>query len=98
MFRWLRTRRRRKLLDEPFPPWWESILKRNVGHYSRLSPAEQASMRDITRILVAEKNWVGCNGMQITEEVKVTVAAQAAIPILAANHDYYARVGGIYVY
>ncbi len=98
MFHWLRDRRRRKFLDEPFPPWWEAILRRNVGHYSRLSPAEQAAMRDITRILVAEKNWVGCGGMQITEEVKITVAAQAAIPVLAADHEYYSRVDSVLVY
>jgi Mlc titration factor MtfA (ptsG expression regulator) len=98
MFRWLRDRRRKKLLDDPFPVWWESILKRNVGHYLRVSPAEQAAMRDVTRILVAEKKWVGCNGMQITEEVKVTIAAQASIPILAADHDYYARVQSVLVY
>src|SRR5262245_42421319 len=55
-------------------------------------------MRDVTRILVAEKNWVGCGGMMITEEVKVTVAAQAAIPILAADHEFYARVQSVLVY
>lgn len=98
MFRWLRDRRRRKLLDDPFPPWWEAILTRNVGHYPLLSPDEQAAMRDVTRILVAEKNWVGCGGMMITEEVKITVAAQAAIPILAADHEYYGRVQSVLVY
>ena len=59
MFSWLRNRRRKKLLAGPFPPWWEAVLKRNVGHYPRLSAAEQARLRDVTRILVAEKTWEG---------------------------------------
>jgi Mlc titration factor MtfA (ptsG expression regulator) len=98
MFRWLRDRRRRKLLAEPFLPRWEKILQRAVGHYPRLSPAEQAAMRDAIRILIAEKNWEGCGGLQLNEEIKVVVAAQASLPILACDHDYFSRVDSILVY
>ncbi len=98
MFSFFRNRRRRKLLDEPFPPWWDGILKRNVGHYQRLLPAEQAKLRDTLRILVAEKKWEGVGGMHCTDEVKVTVAAQAALLLLGIEHDYYARVDSIVVY
>ncbi|OWK43795.1 zinc-dependent peptidase [Fimbriiglobus ruber] len=98
MFNWLRARRRRKLLAEPFPSWWEAILRRNVGHYDHLSPAEQAKLRDITRILVAEKRWEGCGGVFVTDEIKITIAAQAALLLLGADHDYYARVPTIIVY
>ena len=98
MFRWLRDRRRRKLLDDPFLPRWENILNRSVGHYPRLSPPERVAMRDAVRILIAEKNWEGCGGLVLTEEIKVVIAAQAALPILACDHDYYARVDSILVY
>ena len=82
MFSWLRSRRRRKLLEDPFPPWRDAILARNVGHYPRLAPAEAAKLRDATRILVAEKIWEGCGGMHVTDEVKLTIAAQAALLLL----------------
>ncbi len=98
MFSFFRTRRRRKLLAEPFPPWWEAILRRNVGHYPRLAPGEQARLRDATRILVAEKTWEGCGGLFVTDEIKVTVAAQAALLLLGSDHDYYARVASVVVY
>lgn len=98
MFSWLRNRRRRKLLEEPFPPWWEAVLRRNVGHYPRLSDAERARLRDVTRVLVAEKRWEGCGGFHVTDEVKVTVAAQAALLLLGIDHDYYARVDSVIVY
>jgi Mlc titration factor MtfA (ptsG expression regulator) len=98
MFSWLRNRRRKKLLAEPFPPWWEAVLKRNVGHYPRLSPAEQARLRDATRILVAEKTWEGVGGLFVTDEIKLTVAAQAALLLLGSDHDYYARVDSVVVY
>src|SRR5204863_633635 len=98
MLSFFRNRRRRRLLDEPFPPWWLAILDRNVGHYPRLSPSEQARLRDHTRILVAEKEWEGCGGLFVTEEMKVTVAAQAALLLLGVDHDYYARVGSVVLY
>jgi MtfA peptidase len=98
MFAFFRDRRRRKLLADPFPPWWEAVLARNVGHYPRLAPAERAKLRDITRILVAEKGWEGCNGVHVTDEMKLTVAAQAALLLLGIDHDYYARVPSVVVY
>lgn len=98
LFSWLRNRRRRKLLAEPFPVRWEAILGRNVGHYPLLSPAEQARLRDITRILIAEKVWEGCRGVFVTEEMKVTIAAQAGLLLLGLDHDYYRRVDSIIVY
>ena len=44
--------------------------------------------RDI-RVFVAEKNWEGCGGLTMTDEVKVTIAAQIAIVTLA--DDAYPR-------
>ena len=98
LFSWLRNRRRRKLLAEPFPLRWEPFLRTNVGHYALLSEAEQSRLRDIARILIAEKQWEGCNGLYVTEEMKVTIAAEAALLLLGIEHDYYARVASVVVY
>jgi MtfA peptidase len=98
LFSWLRKRRRRKLLAEPFPIRWEAFLRTNVAHYSRLAPAEQSRLRDIVRVLIAEKQWEGARGLFVSEEMKVTIAAQAALLILGLEHDYYSRVDSIVVY
>lgn len=98
VFSWLRGRRRRKLLAEPFPVRWGAVLARNVGHFPRLSPPEQARLRDTARILIAEKQWEGAGGLFVTEEMKVTIAASAALLLLGADHDYYARVASVVVY
>ena len=95
---WFRNRRRKKLLAEPFLLRWEEILRRNVGHYPRLAQAEQARLRDITRVLIAEKEWEGCGGLFVSEEMKVTIAAQASLLLLGVDHDYYARVTSIVVH
>jgi Mlc titration factor MtfA (ptsG expression regulator) len=98
IFSWLRNRRRRKLLAEPFPVRWEAILHRNVWHYAHLSEPEQVKLRDVTRVLVAEKAWEGGGGLFVTEEMKVTTAASAALLLLGGDHDYYARVDSIVLY
>ncbi|MFO0805646.1 MAG: M90 family metallopeptidase [Gemmataceae bacterium] len=98
IFSWLRNRRRRKLLAEPFPVRWEPFLRNNVWHYSHLPEAEQSRLRDITRVLVAEKLWEGASGLFVTEEMKVTIAAQAGLLLLGLEHDYYSRVESIVVY
>ena len=98
MFGFLRNRRRQKLLAEPFPDWWEAILRRNVGHYAHLSDSERSRLRDTLRVLIAEKSWEGCGGQHITDEIKITIAAVAALLLLGVEHDHFARVDSIIVY
>jgi Mlc titration factor MtfA (ptsG expression regulator) len=95
---WLKQRRRRRILGNPFPSAWRDYLQRNVAVYGLLSTGEQAQLRDDLRILVVEKNWEGCGGIEMTEEIMVTIAAQAALLLLGIEHDYYANVQSILVY
>jgi Mlc titration factor MtfA (ptsG expression regulator) len=90
--------RRRRLLASPFPMAWEHILRRNFGLYAHLSPAERMELQKVIRVLVAEKEWTGCRGMRITDEVRVTISAAAALLILAREHDYYENARSILVY
>lgn len=94
---WLRARRRRKLLATPFPEEWLAYVERNVWQYAGLRPEEQARLRDVLRVLVVEKNWEGCRGLVLTDEMKVTIAAQASLLLLGLEHDYYPRVLSILV-
>lgn len=98
MLAWLRARRRRRLLASPFPPGWLTYLERNVGHYALLTDAERARLRDDLRVFIAEKMWEGCGGLTMTEEIQVTVAAQACLLLLGIEHDYFRRVLSILVY
>ncbi len=98
IFSWLRKRRRRRLLALPFPDDWRAYLEDNVAHYRQLTAVEQAQLHDDLRVVIAEKQWEGCRGLTVTDEMKVTIAAQACLLVLARPHDYYARVVTILVY
>jgi len=97
LFGWLRERRRRKLLAQPFPQEWLSFLE-DVPHYQHLSAPEQARLRDDLRIFIAEKNWEGCRGLKVTDRMKVTIAAQACLLVLAIPNNHFAEVCSILIY
>ena len=97
-FAWLKHNRRQRLLAQPFPAEWLDYLHRNVVHYRHLSPAEQAKLHDDLRVFLAEKNWEGCRGLTLTDEIKVTIAAHACLLVLALEEDSLARVQSILVY
>jgi Mlc titration factor MtfA (ptsG expression regulator) len=98
IFSWLRRRRRQALLASPFPDAWLGYLTQDVAHYSFLSAAEQAKLRDDLRIFIAEKQWEGCGGLAMTEEIRVTIAAQASILTLGFADEHFERVQSILVY
>jgi Mlc titration factor MtfA (ptsG expression regulator) len=98
LFSWLKQRRRHRLLAQPFPRNWTAILEKNVKHYRFLLEPEKKKLRDSIKIFVAEKNWEGCGGLKMTDEIKVTIAAMASLLVLGMEHNYFDRVKSILVY
>lgn len=98
MFNWWRERQREKILSEPFPEAWQKVLERNVKHYARLPPEQQKELRDLVQVFVAEKNWEGCGGLELTDEMRVTIAVQAALLVLGLSVDEYREVSAVVVY
>lgn len=92
-----RQRARAALLATPFPPAWLDVL-RALPFYRQLDERGQARIRDDLRVLIAEKSWEGCGGLQLTDEMRVTIAAQASLLLLSIEHEYYPGVTSILVY
>ncbi len=97
LLRPLRHARRARLLAEPFPAAWSPIVAR-LPFYAALDERGRARVRDDLRVLVAEKNWEGCGGLQMTDEIRVTIAAQASLLLLNIEHEYYKHVTSVLVY
>ena len=77
-----KKRRREKLRNQPFPAEWLEIIEKNVPIYHRLSGAEKKEIQGHILVFLAEKSFEGCGGLEVTEEIKVTIAAQACILLL----------------
>jgi len=93
-----RNRRRQKLAVQPFPDEWLTILERNVPLYARLPEADCEELKRHMRIFLAEKRFEGCGGLEITDEVRVTVAAHACLLLLHRKTDYYPGLTCVLVY
>lgn len=97
IFGWWKRRRRRKLLRSPFPEAWSEVLA-ELPFTRRLDDARSAKLRDHLRVLIAEKHWEGCGGLALTDEMRVSIAAQASRLILELPIEAYDRVTSILVY
>jgi MtfA peptidase len=98
MVRWLTARRRRRILAEPFPPAWDAIIAANVAIARRLTLAQRLRLRELVQVFVAEKHWEGCGGLELTDEIIVTIAAQACVLLLGREDDLYRDVASILIY
>jgi Mlc titration factor MtfA (ptsG expression regulator) len=94
---WWKGRRRRKLLARAVPAGWQELLETSP-FFPSLSKPEQVRLRDLARIFIAEKDWEGCRGLEITDEIKVTIAGQACVLVLGLDIDLFRRVQTILVY
>jgi Mlc titration factor MtfA (ptsG expression regulator) len=94
---WLRERRRRRLLAEPFPAHWDAILD-EIAVVRHLRPDARQKLRDLVSVFIAEKHWEGCGGLDLTDEIKVTIAAQACRLVLGRVDELYDDVASILVY
>ncbi len=89
---------RRRLRNQPFPQGWEEILARNIPRYKHLSASDREELNGHIQIFLAEKRFEGAAGLTMTDEIRVTIAAQACMLLLHRRTDYYPGLSSIIVY
>jgi MtfA peptidase len=98
MFGFFKRRRRERLRAAPFPAAWLDVIEKNVPLYTRLPDADRRELQGLVQIFLAEKSFEGCGGLELTDEIKVTIAAQACLLLLHRETDVYPRLVTILVY
>ena len=94
----LAERRRNRLRARPFPAAWREILARRVPYARLLPPDLRVQLEKHIQVFLAEKPFIGCAGQEITDEVRVTIAAQACLLILNRGTDCYPSLRQVLVY
>jgi Mlc titration factor MtfA (ptsG expression regulator) len=93
-----REYQRNKIKSQPFIKQWRKIIQQRIPYF-RLMPADlQLQLKEHIQVFLAEKEFVGCNGVKITDEIRVTIAAQACLLLLNRKTDYYPKLQTILVY
>ncbi|MBX9788479.1 MAG: zinc-dependent peptidase [Pirellulales bacterium] len=98
LFRYFRRRRRQQLLAAPMPLAWQPYLEWGVPDYDALPSVARSRLASYVRWFVAEKHWEGCGGLELTDEIRVTIAAGACLLVLELDFDMLSRVQSILVY
>ena len=93
-----KKRRRNRLASQRFPGEWLAIIERNVPFYKKLPPADKKELQRHILVFIGEKRFEGCGGLETTDEIKVTIAAQACILLLHRETNYYPGLPSILVY
>ncbi len=63
-----------------------------------LNAAERSHLCQLIQVFIAEKYWEGAGGLELTDEIRVTISAQACLLLLGLPHNYYQNVLSIIVY
>lgn len=90
--------RRERLRSQPFPPDWEEILTYKVPLFRHLPVELRHELQGHIQVFLAEKYFEGCDGLVITDAMRVCIAAQACLLLLQRDTDYYPRLDAILVY
>ena len=94
MFGWLRRRGAGRTIPDAL---WQRVLARYPFLAAR-PHAQQVQLRELAAGFLATKEFHGAQGFVITDEVAVTIAAQAVLPVLHLGLQWYDDFVGIVVH
>ncbi len=98
MFRSKRRREREALYIAGFLPEWREMVADRLRAWPNLDQDQRDRLEDLALHLMAEKSWEPANGFELTDEIRVTIAAQAALIALGLPDDVYRGVHAIVVH
>lgn len=95
---WIPRYRLKKALQAPFPDQWVDIVERNIQVYPSLPMPLRMQLRQLIKQFLHQKHFSGSNGLEITDEIRVTIAAEACMLLLNRNTNVYPALRYIIVY
>jgi Mlc titration factor MtfA (ptsG expression regulator) len=89
--------KRKRLRAQPFPIQWFPFVNK-ISLYRCLPIPLKKQLQGHIQVFLAEKYFVGCGGLEITDEIKLTIVTQACLLLLNRKTDYYKDLCSILVY
>ncbi len=96
---WIRTWRRRRVLRKHSidDALWRSATQ-NHGFLKALGDGDARNLQDLVLLFLSEKEFTAGAGLALTDQIRLSIAAQACLPVLELGLDWYAGWSGIVVY
>lgn len=90
--------RLRKAIAAPFPDAWVAIVEKNIAIYKDLPMELRLQLRKLIKQFLHQKHFEGAGGLEITDEIRVTIAAEACMLLVNRNTGVYPSLRYIIVY
>ena len=95
---WARWRNERTLARRAIPDaLWQLTLAR-FPFLARHDPTDAQALRELTTLFLADKEFSGAHGLEVSDEMAVAIAAQACLPVLKLGLHWYDGFKGIVVH
>ncbi|MGV3623057.1 MAG: zinc-dependent peptidase [Archangium sp.] len=98
MFSFFRDLRRQKFATEPFPAEWRELVEKKLTFTKRFTPEELERFLVVLNVFAKDKDWVGIQGLEITDEIKVVISGAAARLARNLDLDVYDQLRTVVVY
>ena len=95
---WLKKRRRKRISALEMPDEWLQYIKQNVAIYHFLPTKFQKELLGHINVFLSEKYFSGHAELEVTDEMRVTIAAQACLLLLNRKTNYYPHLKTIMIY
>lgn len=95
-----RTKHLRLLRQTPLTASEREIVRKNVGLYETLPPERQHELEGLTQVFRGTKHFEGAGGLEISEEIVLTLSASACVLLLGRGQvgEPYPKLSTVLVY
>ena len=95
---WIPKLRYRRAINRPFPEHFVEILTVTLPVYIKMPAPLRDQWHRLINQFLYQKKFYGCAGLELTDEMRVTIAAQACLLVLNRKTRVYPEVKSILVY
>lgn len=90
--------RLKRVLARPIDPAWQATLARNIAVYEQMSGELRQQLDKLVQQFLHQKKFVGCAGLEVDDEIRLTIAGQACLLLLNRRTRVYPELHTILVY
>lgn len=87
-----------RLSTDPVPVEWHDVVARNVPLARGLSAPDQDRLLRVARLFIEQVPFEGCSGLVVSDEIRITIAATAALLIHRLPYPRFTKLVRILVY
>lgn len=79
-------------------PEWKQTIHKYVPVVAKMPRERRAELYQLTMRFMTEKTFIGCEGLDVTEDMAVIIASQACLLLLGREHAFYPTLNEVYIF